>query len=542
MNVDEVVTLRNNSAIVFGSLRTRFQTALELYNREWSILHPDVQRRYDEVIPLTAKTIVDVIASNLIPDDINFNVEPLRNTQKFTEHADKLEADAYLLSQRLNADYSPIPEAIKNTLIYGLGWLRTIYKPAPMPEDNEWERAKWEASKKSRFPFVVTAIDPQNILPAPDYKSWIMESFERFAYEVDAEFGTAHDDKLQKLKWIAYWSADEKLYIVNDSELVNKYTENPYGIIPYTPIWSGLGKHSPDGKMENEILGILFPLKGLLEEEARVITAVSIILQTTALRPILYRNAPEGFEWPIGPGQMQDVGEMEFIDFPMPTLSKDTYNLLTIVSQQIERAVGEQLFGGGRQVGVGSGLFEGMLLEQARKRYAPIIRSIEAGYSDLMGKMLCLIERHKIEIPGMKLKPSEIGGYYDVKAKFVNADIAEKRISSMIARMLYMSGIIDLETAWGPDYMNIPDSSKVRKGLMIDKILTSPEMTAALVTKAAEAMGVERLLEMAAERKQKRERIGLSQQEERQIAADIFGPIRSVAQRRETDEEESILT
>ena len=544
MELKAILDRKQEAIERLGTLHKRMETARAFYYGDFSVLSAETKLKYHEVIPHTAKTAVDVITANMIPDNIKIDVAPLRETNEFKEHADILEETSNILHDRMrgNTSTSPVSGAVKDAVLYGLGCNRLTFI---VPPDRETMGKYWMASKETRFPFRVVPLDPLVLLPAAniDNPSFVIENYKRKAYDINEEFGQNIQPETEDVDWLAYWDNKNKVYIVKDSLPLNEDTDNVYGFIPYTFFFSGLGKHSPYGKIEDKAVGLLWPLRGLLEEEARVVTAISIALQTMVVPPLLRSGGPDDFVWPMGPGETQEVGDMVAQWLPNIPVNKDFYSLGTIISQQIERAIGEKLFGGGRPTGVTTGVMEGMLLEQARKRYRPMVESIEAGYADLLGKMLCLIEKNlKEPIPGTKLKPSEIHGYYDLNVHFVHEDIAAKRINAMIARMLVMSGIIDLDTAWSKDYMNLPNATNVRKGLMKDAVMKSPELIASIVLKAAEKMDVRHLIDMAAEARQKRERLEVpgqpqvSQQAERQIEADFGGEQRSAAQRGEEEE------
>ena len=550
MNIEEVFTLKRERINTCAEMHRQMKKALDMYNGDWHVLSYKIRsaKKLHEVLPVTARLIVESVAADVRPTSFDIEFKPLKNTIQAKEQADGLEDLCHMLLERWGTckALSPFSEAGKNVAIYGLSGLRTLYdskawgnrpeqRDGETGEDFDYREALWEAQRSITVPLVVNAIDPLNMLPPPGVIRNLPDMIEFYKVKPDMlvyDFPDYRPPECRgEIDFTTYMNKDTWMYLVGNEVVGNKSLrdpQNPYGIVPYTLVWSGLGKNSPYGKPEQRAVGLIYPLIGLLEEEARALTSVSIILQVAAIGRGWTRNAPkEGLNIGMGPGDVTELGSTEFGWWENPPISKDLYAIYQIAGQQIERMVGEKLLGGTRPVGVTSALFEEMLREYAHRRYKTLIDSMEAAYSDVLAQGLFLIENFVEDpIPGVKIKPEQIRGYYLPQVTFQYEDIAEKRIRAMIARMLFLAGLIDFEKAHDKEYLNSPDVMEIRKGLIKDQLYKNPELIAAMALDMAKQMGVDQLLQQAAERKQQGSKIEIppSTKLEQQAASELVMP------------------
>ena len=530
----------------FAEMHRRHGKCLKMYNMDYHVLKDKAREKVHEVIPATARILVESVAAHVKPRKFDISFEPLTGSEASQEQADLLEAAGHEILERysLVKGYSPFTEVTKNVAISGLSALRCLYDPARWGEkperkqgeskdDFDYRMGIWQSRVETRLPFSLKAVDSLNILP--DIQEPMRFMFERYSVKpffLGDDFPNLQDsDQFVPKQITAYWSdAPQWMYLVggqkaediryNPSDNANpmgRYFEpaganmprnmrptdfNPYGIIPYTLVWSGQGKNSPYGNPEDKAVGLIYPLISLLKEEARSLTAISIILQVTAMPRFLTRNAPAGqLEIGMSPGESTELGQAQIEPFPEMRVPPDLYNLQNIIQQQMELYVGSKILSGARPTGVTSALFEEILMEQAKNRYQTFIQSLEQAFSNVMAQMLYIWENViKEPIPGIRLKPEKIKGHYRGHIDFKYEDIAEKRIKAMIANMLFQGGLYNFEQAH--QLMGTEDITGARKGLLKDQVFKDPRLIAALGQQAIEDLGFDKLMARVMQRGQ----------------------------------------
>lgn len=531
--IDEVMKLKAELIKFYREMHRQQRIALEHFNGDFHVLSGKVRemKKFHEVLTIDARLMVENITAHVRPTKFSIRFEPLTRSEKSKEQAEQLGELVYALLHRWGTmkALSPFAEGAKNIAIYGMTGFRTLYddgawgeKPRKdryeSKEETEYRKVLWAAQRATRLPIVVNAIDPLNMLPAParDHPRFMIEFCKMKPYLLKEDFPTwdwAGGDYTD-VDLTTYFDGETWMYIVGNEKQSKSNLRpsgaNPYGICPYTLAWSGLGKNSPDGLPEQRAVGLIYPLIPLIKEKSRSLTAASIILQATAIPRIWTDGAPEGgLNIGIAPGDVTELGGARFGFFDMAPVPSDLYNIIQIASQQMERFLGEKILSGQRPAGVTSALFEEILLEQAQRKYRTFIESMEAAYASVIAQSLFLIERFvKDPIPGIKIKPKDIRGFYQPEIRFQYEDIATKRIKAMVARMLFMSGLIDFQTAHGEEFLNTPNTSEVRKGLIKDKLYQDPSLIAAMAMDLAEEMGLGEMLGRTQERLYEGRKIG----------------------------------
>lgn len=555
LTAQQVIALKYQLVTYYARMHGEMREALNFYNADYHVLNDKARQsgKFHEVIPVTPRLIVEGVTAHVTPQKFVVKYEPLRDNEKSKEQADRLEHAAHTVLERYSTTkgWSPFTEVCRNCCIYGMAALRTLFDPRawfskPLAADyfsrDEYDYALslWEAQRTTRLPFNLAAVDPLNLLPAPGVEKpdFMMETYRVKPFYLQRDFPEWQDPQpFAEKDFTCFWTRNQWDYLVGGQAMTveswvdpdrpmqqttamfdNRMLEpkqlrqnnvNPYGIIPYSLIWSGLGKGSPYGFPEQRAIGLIYPLRSLLKEEARALTAVSIILQVTALPRFLTRNAPRGrLNLGLGPGDVTEMGNSVIEPFPEMKVPQGIYDMMQVAGQQVERLIGEKILTGVRPSGVTSALFEEILLEQAKRRYKTFINSLENGYAEALGQMFFIWENVIRErIPGINFDPKWIKGYYQPDISFIYEDIAEHRIRTMIAATLFARGLYSFEAAHG--YMGTENSAEIRKQLIKDRIYNDPNLITALAMEALQEMGYDKMLQQAQARQSAERRIEL---------------------------------
>lgn len=526
--VNDVLRGKGQLESYYREMKDNFKESLEFYNGDFSVLNTEARDKFHEVLPLTARSTVDTVASHFVPDDFKVTCEPLKETEAARKQANGIEELCLHMLRRIdNSGLSPFSQALKDCMIYGVGCLRDLYdvtiwdeRPeradGESQEDYEYREALWGMAKRQKFPYVITTHDPQNLLwsPGTDQPEFMYECGKLLNWNIKQSFPDyeyAANQEFRGTNFFGFWDKETKMYVAN-RQPVNTNFNNPFGHVPYSLVWSGLGKNDPDGKPEGMASGLIHPLIPALKEQARSYTSLSILLQVWALGRGWTRGFLPEKNMAVMPGQFVDLQEGQDVGFfPAPPVSPELYNMINIASQEIDEYVGAKVLGGQKIPGIGSALGYELLREESKKKYRGFVKSFEAALSRMCGHWLDIVERHiKEQIPGTGIKPHEIRGYHVVQVELIHKDVAKERMTAAMTRMLYQAGLIDFDEAHSGRYLGSSNPDKIREGKLVDRVLESPDVIKGLVIKQLESMNVRELVDAAEERRAKASAIELS--------------------------------
>ena len=198
-----------------------------------------------------------------------------------------------------------------------------------------------------------------------------------------------HDvDLAREVEWFEYWDAENYIIEVDDQRLIDK--PNPYGFIPYTFRYAGLGRTSSDGDPASLSVGILNVIEGELMEEVRLKTAESASWQYHAFPILLTKQHPQAVQKQLmaGPGVILRVTEdmsqsPKWLEVPPPP--REMHEFLQIVQENIYRKVSPALLE--RPSGVDAGIHQALLVGQALKVITPVKNALDALATELLNIM-----------------------------------------------------------------------------------------------------------------------------------------------------------
>ena len=180
--------------------------------------------------------------------------------------------------------------------------LPDVPKSADYPDAEDFEEAikVYEERKAGIEPFVTRSLDPLTVFPSPGNTRELtfvieqqirnisdMSEFTNWTDPAGRAMVEMHrpdraEDPTRQVRWLEFWSAplvvdgvveDPGWYIIEvDSEEVLR-VHNPYGVVPYTYGFSGLGRKHHSGDPKYESIGLLSKIKGELNAEIRIKTA-----------------------------------------------------------------------------------------------------------------------------------------------------------------------------------------------------------------------------------------------------------------------------
>jgi len=487
----------------YSERRLRHRRVLDAYNLNFDVMVP---KGFSSYKPPTARIVVESAVGALKPKEWSMSVPPLKKTDVAIRQAHGLEKFHHHNLTRIDRAYneSPITESIKNGVMYGEGYLKGPFcnldkwelEPAMLKglskKEKEALQNKWDIQLKSGTPFDVSVVDPINVYPDPKVflgkkPEYIYEHYRLYALDAKATFANWDYEQgmtdYSMVDYVEYWTKDVQLYFIDG--FLCKAALNPYGYIPYEPFFAGLGKKSPFGRPEEKAVGLLYPTLNTIYGEAQAMTSLVVSMQYEALIPLTAPKDAKGEKISLIPGVINHTDyEYKKLFEPSHGSTQIILEVLSRMQQYNEMATFGKALAGAKLAGVESGIFEQLIVSQARKRFAPLMSNLQDAWAKVLGKMAFFAETRLQQPIVDDIKPEQINGYYYVDVDFSVGDDFERKAA--IDNMNALAGTYDkgtLRETFKP-IPNAPDD--VAERMVAERVIESPEFTSAVTQKALE--------------------------------------------------------
>lgn len=362
----------------------------------------------------------------------------------------------------------------------------------------------WEAKALRNWPFVVRAIDPLAIFPAPGQMKPIpavIEKQTRFAGELwqaypawkDPKNGTkAGRNPARVVQWLEYWDADEYIILADGEPIWPEPRENPYGFLPYIFEWSGFGRSHQDGDPVHLAVGVISSILGELEAEVRLKTAIDVQTQMHVFPPILTVEDPKKVakQFGVGPGKV--IKHLpgfapEYMRYPPP--NENMYRFLSAIQQNITRVAAPAL-SGGRDPGVQFGVLQAQMIGQALKHIDPARATLDrigAQTLDMMAGMMrkldlsMAIEGSAEPVESVFRVTGKDFAHQNFQVTFETVDPAENDRMLLVGEAMRRAGDISQVTFWKVYAKHIIENPEQEQAnLLVEQILLSLAQTGQL--------------------------------------------------------------
>jgi len=460
-------SLRDNK---YQEMHKRFREVLKYYNLEHRV---DTPEDFEQYIPPTPRNLVESITSAIAPESYSITVSPQTDSVENKTQATKLQFGHTFNMDMIEAkyNYSPLFESFKNTTLYGMtalkgafwntsDWGYKVFEdeyPSGEMGKKAYERAKRDRKMRKimRSPFEIDIIDPTNLYPDPVLFSgrkpkYVFESYSKTLLDVQSMYpsftyptkmsrsswipwrGSRPSTKMgrDEVEWTEYW--DNEIHIYWCDGIVVDIDINALGFIPYEFAFSMLGKNSPSTAPEDRAVGILWPILDMVGAEAQYHTMLNVAVQLYAVPSLRASKSAENENISLGAGEINYLDDDQLVDtlFKMsPEAGQTLFAAIDSTKGMIEGSAYGEALGGKKLPGVQSGIYEQLILSQAKKRFSKMIQSLETAWANVLSKSMNVMENLIEETPfeNEKFKKSDIDGYYLCKVNFKTADDFEKK-------------------------------------------------------------------------------------------------------------------
>lgn len=492
---------------------------------------------YDEDIyyPPTGNEVVITLADHITGNDPIIEVPEANDSLKAVGRSERLEksyAGALVRFREYQQHMDPIRALIVNAGVFGMMISQgPIYDPSVWglaPESDKYKKddeyddamSEYEARKKTDWPFFWRVHDPRNILldPGTHGKKWVIVYYLRAVGDIAAQWpswdrrinGAVMENDSTQVYWLEYWDEHYRAYIISNDQLMDEIRPHRYGKPPFQIRSAGLGKESV--YPEEIYRSILFPVRSSLDAEIKTASQMAVIIRNTAWSTML---TPENSGLTsIQPGKVvpmrsgEDIAATKPLTEYKPELLNGLAGHRASISNDIEAGtfprVVKGIAGGAR-----SGYLNNSQVAQAKVRFGPPQKALESLLSEFFADFARCVEnvvQEDLPIWGPTaggfvdtvLKPADINGYY---YNVVTVDPKLPTDAAMdveIGNLLLSVGGVDKNT-FISKYAHLPNPGEIRKLVMRDKIMDSPEFLRLAVLRTAIETGIiDEVLDIAA--------------------------------------------
>ena len=316
-------------------------------------------------------------------------------------------------------------------------------------------------------------------------------------------------DKRDLVDWLAYFDKDVR-YFEADGEpvLEGGIQKNVYGFTPFVRKYSGFGKRSPEGKLEDLVVSDIRRSRDLIKEECSIRSDIASIMHIFAHKPITITLLP-GAEiseaelktnldmgaYSVNVLHLPEGSVMEYGNTILP--SAEAYQHLRDIRAEINQRY--PFIMAGFPIGQ-SGRQQDMAATSAFRRYETIVENLELQFSTAIEMALKLCFR----IPGLKpegLQEADKEADVRCELKLRAEDPLERDRLVTLGDRLWAQGMgsIDLRTNLIEfQGRSQAEAEEIIVNLLVDKLtLQNPEVAQVMGMVFAEESGMEEWLQRA---------------------------------------------
>ena len=527
ITIEEIRTRKVLYERKYSSLRKEQKKDDDFYEMEFST---GIKKPYHPFRSFLPRRIIDTGAEHIASDNPIVTKKPLSHTQAAQYRADEVEKFSQaLVMSALNASVQPVQEIVKNLGLRGEAFLcikpNTAYPAYPerkkeeTAEDFEVRMEAWRDEASMLMPVVWDVPDSMTVLASPYHRLNIpLEAF--FTYkktieEIKEEY-PEWPNKLGKksgdlVDWLEYYSWTERYFEADEQAVTpSKGVElNILGVVPLIHIYSGLGKRSPDGKLETLARGLIYPARDTIIAYSRAMSQLdSIIAKYTHPLYMTTMSQEEVGEMDLSPGHgvtnipapMDQNFKFDSGMAPHPAL----FNYVQGLSNELEKYIPSPLSGG--SLGAESGYQHAQQISQGTLKYLRLkegaqhllaagimlsLRIIKRVYTnEVVMRGLDINKKNKEAFKTFSLKLDTLEDFTQVQVRLEPADPETKDRRALLGARLRKDGSIsqlrELE-----EYQGVPNATEELTQIWAERMMTlSPEIMQMISMKALEKLGM----------------------------------------------------
>lgn len=412
--------------------------------------------------------------------------------------------------RRLNPN--PFKEYVKNLLGRGEAFIQIVH--------NE----RWITKQGTGLPVLFLIPDPMVVYASPEecelgiplrviifYERQPWDLIIRYPNWTNPKNAGVGVNKNIKVEWFEYWdkdvryfSADGEGVLLGDKDGVQK---NVYGFVPFVRQRSGMGRRSPEGKLEDLIVSDIRLSRDLIKQECIKRSNIHSVEDIFAHRPKtiisegeITEAQAEKLSW--GSYDLNILANVppgtKLVEDDYPSVPQEMY--LSHQAIRSEIAQRNPFIMAGFPLGT-SGRHEDISQMAAMRRYDTIIENTENAFATATEMALNICGNDIVTRPKGLLK-SDLQTDFRCEIKLKASDPVEEDRKATLGSRLFQQGEIDIRTNL-VEYQNKTENEAedIITDMLVDKLtIFNPDVAMVMGMIAAKEMGMEQVIEEAQRR------------------------------------------
>ena len=414
---------------------------------------------------------------------------------------------------------NPFKESVKNKLGRGENLIKLSHN----------ERWVVDPIIRKGLPVFFFVPDPMNIYASPEedengVPERVIVFYERQPREVIQGYpdwknprgiGKNANDSA-RVQWFEYWDEEARYFEADGDPVLGGIQENIYRLVPFVRRYSGFGRRSPEGKLEDLIVSDLRFSRDLIKEELILRSDLASVIHIFAHRPLSF-TIPQGSKINADEiAQELSLGayDLNFIELPEGSVKvewdvnvppQEAFQHWANIKAEINQR--SPFIMSGFPLGA-SGRQQDMSELAAMRRYDTIVENTETAFATAI-KMAFKICKQVPTLKPDKLHEEDLDAEFDVEVKLKAADPIEEDRKATLGSRLWNggNGEIDLRTNL-VQYQNktAEEAEDIIANMLVDKLtLYNPDVAEVMGMVFAEESGMDRWIEEAQKRRMVRE-------------------------------------
>ena len=527
LNVERVRTMKNTLQDYHGTKRAGQELDDLYYQQDSEAL---ARQNLPNDIPIyqssLATDVVDQVSDQLRTDEPHVKFNALTDSDAEMKRKAKLEGwgKQVILDDQLRQDVDAYSQGGKDLALRGEAVIKRLHT-TDLPEEPvltdfkgrgrkgrfDEAHSKWEAEMAGISPLLpARAVDPLNcyippnaVNPLPylieqqerrqvdiweDYPDWKTE-IAAHVWDVDGSGNEERqlgqnelDDPLREVEWLEYWSKTQYIVLVDGITVIDK--KNPYGFVPYSHEYSGLGRVDRRASSGAKAASILSKIRGELMSEIVLKTIMFELAQSYVFPRILVPEdredaVKEGMKHrgiiPYDPADPQGPKSVQWL--PPIEINPAVSGFLGEAQQAIARRVNPILGGMGQQDSE-FGVLEALRIGQATKGIQEITTNLNRLATESIrqaAKMLIALDTEMTVTAtadngsrDFTVTPTVLKDYKQLTTEFDAIDPVEQTRRQQAGMVLFRGGAISkrtLHVEFLPEIVRNPVQEDTRMGV-----------------------------------------------------------------------------
>lgn len=405
---------------------------------------------------------------------------------------------------------NPFKESVKNKLGRGESFIHPIH--------NEL----WVTGNKERkgLPVLFLIPDPMVVYASPQedengipeiviilYQRQPKDLIVKYPSWTNPKKAGTGDNKDATVEWFEFWDKNTMHFEADEEVVVHQ--DNPYGFTPFVRKYSGFGRRSPEGKLEDLIVSNIRTRKDLIKQECIKRSNIYSVEDIFSHRPRtivspgeINKNELEKLTWgSYDLNVLQNVpAGTEIIKDDYPSVPNEMY--MSHANLKAEIAQREPFTTAGWPMG-SSGRQQDITFIAAMRRYDTVVENTENEWATAfeMALKICQV------IPTLKpegLHKRDLASVYKCQVKLKAEDPTEQDRLATLGDRLWAGGqgSIDLRTNLVRYQGYTEDEAEdIIANILVDRLtLYNPDVASVMGMVFAEESGMERWIEQAKQR------------------------------------------